>query len=118
MASDRKLPVATGHLEILQARLDVNQTIRTTADMTPAAAAAYVEIAKQTYAVPAQEETKRAKQETGRVGIVGACFLAACGVMLLSKELAWPVAAAIGVLAGSVVAPEVVRQWKKLSGGK
>lgn len=97
---------AHGGFAFTGARLDVNTTH--TQDITPEAAKAMIEIAKQTHAVPAQEQTKQEIEVTKRVkqltvqhvivgGIVGLCAVLA----FLNKD-AGPYLAAMAAVMGGV----------------
>lgn len=101
---------AEGQLAIdLNARLAVSQEV--------------VEAARQTYAVPAQEQTNQAIQKTKQTeektkqdrfrhtaGVL--CFIVASGVMYFEPLTAWPLAVALGIFGGAAAAPDIIKQLK------
>lgn len=82
--------------------------------MTNVAADAHKEVARLTHAVPAQEATRRAKQETLRVALV-VLALALGAILIYFKPAAgWPIAALMSVLGGTALAPSIIEAAKRL----
>ena len=79
-----------------------------------------IEVARYRHAIPAQEKTKQAQEETKRARIasvpcwlVSACVAAAFVVLYLVPAEGWPIAAIIAVLGRSVPIRKVIERAKK-----
>lgn len=107
--------IVIGDARIRYERLDinVNANITHTADITPEAAEAMKQAAHAQYAVPAQEETKRAIEETKRVRFVTGCVVLAAFIIAFRPETGWPLAVLVGVFgSGTVAIPKVIDKLK------
>lgn len=85
-------------ITVVAVRLDANTTTTTTTDMTPWAAHAAVESARLTHAVPAQEETARARQETIRLAIVAGAVIMLGILIAIRPEVGFSLVGLAGVL--------------------
>lgn len=85
----------------LQTTTNVYDMSSIAADALKAQAQSQADIARSTYEVPAQEKTKRAKEETKRGFAIGGCVV--IGIIAIiyanSPEIAWPIATLCAVLA-------------------
>ena len=130
MADPKQLPPASeeervtlaGGATYFYGRVDhnYNETRRNIVEMSPTAADAMKAVARSQFEVPAQEATKqeiqrtqRAKQETWRLAIVGACVLAACFVIYTKPETGWPLATLLAIFGGAVAAPKIIEKAKE-----
>lgn len=106
-------------------RHDYNETIVNITHLSEPTADAFKEVARFTYAVPAeeqtkreQEKTKRFKQETLRFAIVGFCMLCLAVLAYLRPELGGTAVGLIGVFGALVAAPSVIDRLKAPSAAK
>ena len=83
------------------------------ADMTAVAAQAQVETARMTYAVPAQEATKRTLSESRRFWLVGAVVLVGIFATCTFPQVAGSITTMVCVLGGGIALPSILEKVRK-----
>jgi hypothetical protein len=113
------------NLEVDRHETYVNNVSTSITHMTPDAARAAIETARNRFAIPAEEATKQeqhradrdiavSRQETWRFGIVGLCAIIAIAAIVWCEpgKGGW-IAAIVSVFAGFVGAPPIIDRLKK-----
>jgi hypothetical protein len=91
-------------------------TLRVVLDMTPETMTAAIEVSKNQYAIPAQEETKRAQEETKRFRFRAAIYAPTMIVAIITmarcpaENAKWIALAVICVL-GTVEGAQAFERW-------
>lgn len=94
----------------------VVSTMTTIADVTERHAEMEKAVAESTHAVPAREETKRAQQDTWRLGIVGGIVVLGGIAICVKPDVSWQIVAIVSVLSGVFGGSEIARRLRS-SGG-
>jgi hypothetical protein len=121
--------VHVGGMDLSYGRLDVNATIASVQDVTPLASATKIRVAELEHAIPAQERTKQAQEETkralsgnrhvsGRHVLWGLVVLALAGIICAApKDVGVAIASGAALVASVVLGvPKIIEAAKKKVG--
>ena len=110
--------------QLSSGRFDYTASIEITANMSPLAADTVVQVelarteaARFTYAVPAEEETKRSSQYNWRIVIFGLFAAGGIAVACFNPALSVLIGGVLTTFAAGAFGPTIVRSFKKKTDG-